>query len=104
MPAPDWARLVGMQPCGFCFYKHLTNINWCHSLSIPGKYLASVHHPGQYLIKLLSNLAPKKVLIYKCSNTGVDSQPSLSSKIHLSFRSGGYFRYVGNFEETHSSF
>lgn len=38
-------------------YKDPTILTRGHSLGIPGMDLASVHHPGQFLIKFASKLA-----------------------------------------------
>lgn len=40
-----------------CLNKPLTKVIWCRTLVILGMDLASVHHPGQYLTKIASNLA-----------------------------------------------
>jgi len=40
-----------------CFNMHLTNIICGHSLGISGMDWTNVHLSGQYLIKLVSNLA-----------------------------------------------
>jgi hypothetical protein len=47
------------------------NITHSHSPGIPGMGLASVHHPGQYLMKLASNLAQKIVVVVLFSLGGL---------------------------------
>lgn len=49
------------------------NITHSHSPGIPGMGLASVHHPGQYLMKLASNLAQKIVVVVLFSLGGINN-------------------------------
>ena len=57
--APDWMTVGSTSPYGFCLCKPLTDIIQRHTLGIPGMDFTSFHGPGQYLIKLASNLAQK---------------------------------------------
>lgn len=53
---PDWTKVGGTQPCGFCLYMPLTEVIWCIIVGVPGMDLASALHPGQYVINLDLNL------------------------------------------------
>lgn len=61
-----------MSLCGFCLFNPSSNVIWCHSLEIPDMGLASIHHSGQYLIKLTSDLAQKIVVVILFSPTGIN--------------------------------
>lgn len=50
-------KVGSTQPCGFCVYKPLANVILCNYLRILGTHLASIHCPGQNLIKCVSNMA-----------------------------------------------
>lgn len=54
---PNWTKAGNMYPCGFCLYMYLTNIICGPSLGISGMDWTNVYLSGQYLIKLVSNLA-----------------------------------------------
>lgn len=87
---PHQTKAGSIQPCGFCLYKHQTNVICNHSLGIWDTDLASVHHLGKNFIKLASNLS-QNLWQWSYSLSQQDQQVILSSDA----KSDGKVRFAG---------